>query len=170
MLTFEAIKDPRVAETTEGMTNFEGVDKVNLSTSDIVRFNSAFIKTENCWQWKRNLDGGYGRFWAQNKTLLAHRVSYQIHVGEIPKGLQIDHLCRNRGCVNPDHLEPVTIAENVLRGIGITALNRYKTECPQGHPYDEKNTYISKQGTRSCIPCARQRTRNWRERIANDAR
>lgn len=70
----------------------------------------------DCWVWQGTLRGGYGRFRAGRKTFSAHRVSYEHHVGAIPDGLVLDHLCRNRACINPAHLEPVTIRENIRRG------------------------------------------------------
>jgi hypothetical protein len=89
----------------------------------------------------------------------AHRAFYEHHVGTIPDGLTIDHLCKVRRCVNPDHLEPVTRGVNVLRGDTITAANVRKTHCPRGHAYDEENTYTSKRGMRHCKACQRNRAR-----------
>jgi hypothetical protein len=81
---------------------------------------------------------------------MAHRLSYEHHVGPIPDGLQIDHTCRNRKCVNPEHLEPVTNAENTTRQ---DHAERRKTHCPKGHPYDEANTYVDPSGARRCRAC-----------------
>lgn len=90
-----------------------------------------------CWLWTACLDGaGYGRFGRKKRngpSVLAHRVAYEALRGEIPDGLQIDHLCRVRCCVNPWHLEPVTIRENQLRGTGVSAKNAAKTHCLRGH-------------------------------------
>lgn len=120
-----------------------------------VRFFAKVEKTDSCWNWTAcTNDNGYGLIWvyeAQTK-LYAHRVSYEIHVGPIPEGLHIDHLCRNRGCVNPDHLEPVTGAENNRR---VAVL---RTHCPQGHPYDGDNVCIYR-GHRRCRACDRERHR-----------
>lgn len=111
-----------------------------------------------CWLWTGwKTPTGYGRFKADVWSSVAHRVTFQLLVGPIPEGLELDHLCRVRGCVNPVHLEPVTHAENVRRGrAGIVggARQRAKTHCPQGHPYDEANTYIGRLG-RSCRACGR---------------
>lgn len=84
----------------------------------------------------------------------AHRVAYELFVGPIPDGLQIDHLCRVRSCVRPSHLEVVTAVENIRRG---SNMGKRKPYCPQGHPYDEANSYIAPNGDRSCRACNRER-------------
>lgn len=88
---------------------------------------------------------------------LAHRVFYEHHVGPIPLGLTIDHLCKVTRCVNPDHLEPVTQRVNTLRGDGPSAVNARKTHCPHGHEYTPDNTYVRKAGGRICKTCSQQR-------------
>jgi hypothetical protein len=126
-------------------------------------------KTATCWLWHGEvLRNGYGLAYlgrAPGRRLvrrLAHRLSYELAVGPIPKGLQIDHLCRVRNCVNPAHLEAVTPRVNVLRGDTITARNASKTACPRGHPYDEANTCRTLRGRRRCRTCARDDTRRRR--------
>lgn len=114
----------------------------------------------DCWLWAGNLTKlGYGHLNLDGKTKLAHRASYELLCGPIPEGLTLDHLCRVRHCVNPDHLEPVTSAENVLRGYSLAAQNARKTECPKGHPFSSENTgYVTYQGARSryCRTCNQQ--------------
>lgn len=139
-----------------------------LSVADLNRFFSKVEKTDTCWNWTQKLDNGYGRFWMQGKSLIAHRVSYQFANGVIPKGLQLDHLCRNRSCVNPDHLEPVTIAENVLRGEGLSANNARKTHCKNGHELSGSNLYNSKRDSRVCRICQLARLRAWRKGLISE--
>lgn len=86
----------------------------------------------------------------------AHRYAFELARGPIPDGLQVDHLCRTRGCVHPFHLEPVPLRVNVLRGEGITAVNARKTECIHGHPFDAENTRMTVEGYRECKICRRE--------------
>jgi hypothetical protein len=100
---------------------------------------------------------GYGKFGLNGKTEYAHRVAYRLLVGPIPEGLMIDHLCRNRACVNVEHMEAVTNKVNILRGETIMAANAAKTHCPQGHEFSEENTYIRPStGSRHCRTCMRE--------------
>lgn len=113
-----------------------------------------------CWIWTAACTKGYGQFKVNGRQFSAHRVAYEALVGPIPEGLVIDHLCRQTRCVNPAHMEVVTVAENTRRG-DAGANERTKTHCPQGHPYDENNTYLYRGKWRRCRICSRADTRRW---------
>jgi hypothetical protein len=118
----------------------------------------------NCWNWTgHKFKHGYGGIQWDGKLMLAHRLSYKDFYGEIDENLSLDHLCRNPSCVNPTHLDQVTHKENVLRGVGPTAVNSKKTHCKKGHEFDEINTYKTEDG-RSCKICVNIRKRQWRKR------
>lgn len=119
------------------------------------RFWAKVEKTDTCWLWTAYVRrDGYGTFGVSGQKLMAHRVSYECLTGSIPSGLQLDHLCRVRHCVNPAHLEPVTLQINISRGLA-GAHQRIKTHCPQGHQYNEENTYHYADGSRHCRTCQR---------------
>lgn len=114
-------------------------------------------KSNTCWFWLGNKNTkGYGMFWSNGKNYVAHRYSYEREKGPIPKNLVLDHLCRVHDCVNPNHLEIVTPKENVLRGIGLCAINSRKTKCNRGHELEEINLIRTKKG-RECLACKRMR-------------
>jgi hypothetical protein len=123
--------------------------------------------TTPCIRWIGYIDKttGYGKFLFNKRgNDYAHRFAYEYYVGPIPEGLHIDHLCRNRWCVNSEHLEPVTLIENLLRG-DRTHLGQYqreKTHCPQGHEFTPENTWFNKTGGRHCKTCNRERMRERR--------
>jgi hypothetical protein len=115
----------------------------------------------DCWAWKGHInENGYGQFRFNGKPGKAHRFSYTFFKGLIPEGLQIDHLCRNRACCNPDHLEAVTHRENIRRGKA-GEYNTVKTHCPQGHEYAGDNLYYTPRTGRLCKICNRLYSRNY---------
>lgn len=134
-----------------------------LTDAEQERFWSKVLRGEGCWEWGAgHVSAGYGTFTFGGITYRAHRVAYTLARGPIPDGMTIDHLCRNRGCVNPDHLEPVTSRENTLRGVGPSAENARKTHCVHGHEFTIENTYVYGR-FRFCRTCNRIRSR---ERVA----
>lgn len=117
-----------------------------------------------CWEWTGWRINGYGRITIGNRQgWLVHRAAYELLVGPIPDGLTIDHLCRNRACFNPAHLEPVEFTVNVLRGIGPAAQNARRTACRKGHIYTDGSFIREQQGNgvtgRRCVICRRERER-----------
>jgi hypothetical protein len=134
------------------------------------RFMRFVTMTPSCWLWTGTKDhDGYGQFSIFHQQYRAHRVAYEIAYGPMPLGLVIDHLCRNRGCVNPCHLELVTPLENVLRSEGITAVNLRKTHCVNGHPLFGENVRPWK-GHRLCKACDRKRGDEYRRRLGQKPR
>jgi hypothetical protein len=131
------------------------------------RFWPKVQKTETCWLWiASTFKDGYGQFHPNaGSPAAAHRFAYELLVGPIPKGTNLDHLCRVRHCVNPDHLEPVTNRENILRGESPPARQARQTHCQHGHPLAGENLTIDSQGARICLTCRRA---NDRKRYAQD--
>lgn len=141
------------------------------------RLESRIEKTSDCWIWKGKVDKtGYGSFGLRDngvsRTRSAHKIVYEVLVGEIPQGFQLDHSCHDpeicfgfcphRLCVNPSHLEIVTPKQNVLRSNGLAAKNAAKTHCLNGHELSGENLYVppNRPDRRYCRECPRQRLKN----------
>lgn len=134
-------------------------------------FYDRIEKTSSCWNWLGpRMRSGYGRASFSGRRGLAHRISYELLRAPVPSNLQIDHVCRNRLCVNPDHLCPMTRKENLRRGIGPTGIRHRQIACKYGHPFDEKNTRIRKNGTRQCRRCSVRQVTEYRVRANYGAR
>lgn len=132
------------------------------------------VAPNGCWLWTACIQNrGYGVYSIRHIKYLAHRVAYQTLVGDVPQGLQLDHVCRSRSCCNPAHLEPVTNRENTMRGekpgmlTGPALANKLKTRCKIGHPFSRENTLIVGH-SRHCRICRLERLRNWRKRRDTD--
>jgi hypothetical protein len=134
-----------------------------VSASSVARFWSKVDRRgpAECWPWLGLLrpETGYGRFPADGKIVSAHRFAWVMVAGRDPlPGMELDHLCRNRACVNPAHLEEVSWGENTRRSNNPAGRNSRKTHCLRGHPFDEVNTYIRPDGMgRGCRQCNRER-------------
>lgn len=120
------------------------------------RFWSKVRKTESCWLWMgaRNKDG-HGNLWVKPRVVYAHVFAYELLVGKVPNGLELDHLCRVPYCVNPAHLEAVTHRENVLRGVGTAAIHARKTHCKRGHLLAGDNIHKCYLPWRICKLCCK---------------
>jgi hypothetical protein len=144
----------------------------------VQRFHQMYVinSITGCWLWRSVDHGGYARHWVNGRTVSAHRFAYEAFIGSIPDGLTLDHKChttdlacaggrecQHRSCVNPAHLEPVTMQVNLLRGRGFPARNAKKTHCSNGHPFDVVNTFMV-GNRRRCRACedARMRTPEYR--------
>lgn len=169
-------------ESEVSLHDFPRASNSNTSPSgevammDSVIFTDAFLQRfwakvnkdapNGCWEWTACLIRGYGVMGVAGKSRGAHRISYTLFVGPIPEDLHIDHLCRNRKCVNPAHLEAVTLIENNRRSFSPYAINSRKTHCYQGHPFSGNNLFFHRDGSRRCRACyneSRKRRRDNRQ-------
>jgi hypothetical protein len=159
------------------MTHTNAQSIPSLTQAELARFFKYVRKGADpgdCWMWTGGaFSTGYGAFGLRGKTRHSHRVSYRIHIGNTRKHL--DHTCHDpatcaggvecphRRCVNPAHLKPATIKENVLRGGGLSAQNAKKTHCKRGHEFTAENTIIASDGSRHCRQCQRDKTNLYRQ-------
>jgi HNH endonuclease len=161
----EPTRRPRVSPSP-ALATLSAPQQTRLDSAKERFLGKIEITADDCWNWTAGcFPTGYGKFRVgRTGTSLAHRWSYLFFIGPIPEGKEIDHLCRNRKCVNPTHLEPVSRRENTLRGEApntnrARALGR--THCPAGHPYDSENTYYHPAGYRACRACNREAQRRY---------
>ncbi len=143
-----------------------------MRTTKFERFIRSRRGNKQCWIWPYSVvQGGYGYAWdrARNRQTLAHRLAYEVLVGPIPDDMQIDHLCRNRLCINPAHLEPVSRQENIARGIATSARPQRENRCQYGHEFTPENTQIVTRSDgrveRWCLTCRRDRQRARADRL-----
>ena len=143
-----------------------GIRRIYQGLSNEERLLERFVRQiewgdTDCWPFRGvAIKGDYRQFKVNNQNVLAHRWAYRYFVGTIPEGLTIDHLCQRSRCANPDHLEAVTMRENILRGYGLPGMNARKTHCPRGHPYDR----VKSNGhgmSRVCRRCERAGARKY---------
>lgn len=129
------------------------------------KFDQKYTVAESgCWIWTGALDrrDGYGRFYDGVSNVAAYAFAYEFENGPVPSGMVLDHLCRERRCVNPTHLRIVTNAENVLAGTGVTARNAVATHCKKGHELSGSNLYVRPDGYRTCRTCQGERSRTYK--------
>lgn len=142
---------------------------MNPARSFVRRMVAKMQIGDGCWLWtgaKNNM--GYGQLWDGTRVQYAHRLVYQLLSGPIPEGRELDHLCRTPSCVRPDHLEPVTHRENVVRGTSLPAQRAHLTHCKYGHPFDADNTQVRRDGDRirrACRECMRIKARLYKARF-----
>ena len=126
--------------------------------------NNFYFKEDGCWEWMGSHDvDGYGHLQFKNKMYQSHRLSYEKFIGNIPKDLIVHHKCNNRSCVNPKHLQPMTIKEHMN-----ISFNAVKTKCKNGHHYTLENTYFTPDGRRNCRSCIRNSVSKYKRKIKDD--
>lgn len=132
------------------------------NVADKIRLGAEWGDRGPCWEWTAAKTGGYGVVQFNGRVQRAHRVVYEALIAKIPDHLESDHLCRNRSCVNPRHIEPVTSVVNNARSDSASAKHARQTHCHRGHQFTEANTYLRKRGhktERFCRECMRERDR-----------
>jgi len=134
-----------------------------MTKSILDRLGDKMLVGDGCWEWTgAKQRGGYGHLSIDGRSIGAHRVVFELLKGPIPAGLDLDHLCRNPGCVRPDHLEPVTRQVNLRRAPEMAWGHRGRwTECRKGHPLSGDNLKIQASGARACRACERERERQY---------
>jgi hypothetical protein len=153
---FDGCESDRIKDGVRAMKEFIIDDEAISRFASKIEFNEM-----GCLIWKAHCNkDGYGQFWIRRVSgkkiaAMAHRVGYEMMHGGVPQNMQLDHLCRNRQCVNPFHLEPVTTIENTRRGKVTKGWCRDTNLCPYGHEYTEESTYINPNGSRQCRLCMR---------------
>lgn len=157
------LRSPGIAQATAGVLRLVMTYPNCRGTEEQRFFRKIRIAENGCWLWTAGKCDGYGVFYASGDTK-AHIWSYTKYVGPVPAGLELDHICRNRACVNPLHLEAVTSQVNTLRSpISPSAINARKTHCPQGHPLTQENVYTQiKNGKvrgKTCKTCTKMRSK-----------
>lgn len=131
----------------------------------LLNFHRKIEVTDGCWNWKGSTSKrGYPLYVKPGHNVGAHRFAYELVMGDIPDGLELDHTCRNTHCVRPDHLEPVTSQVNTLRGTSPASMNAAKTHCMRGHPLSGGNLYTAPSGGRKCRICTYATNRAYRSR------
>ena len=129
----------------------KSIDQILANTKEVWYL---FVLPKPCREWQRGtFNSGYGRVWYQSTWHLVHRLLYETFVGPIPEGKELDHICQNKLCCEPTHLEPVSHRENVRRGDSVPAWNARKTHCSRGHLFDEANTRYRSGINRVCRKC-----------------
>lgn len=131
-----------------------------VSERDVARFWRGCSPSDGCWEWSGFKTNGYGRVTIGSKKGYAHRLSLLVHGVEIPESMEVDHLCRNRSCCNPSHLQVVSRAENVARATPY----KLKNQCSEGHDLGGVNLMVLRSGKRRCRTCANARNRKFRAR------